>query len=288
MKVATLGRATRRSGPQTSLRGELVAQLVRKDLKVKYQGSTLGFMWSLANPLLTLVVYTFVFTVVFPSRVPKFGFFLMSGLLIWNFFSLGVSGAATSILGNAGLVKKVPFPHSALPLAAIGFAGVQVVLQYVVLIIALSVGGMAPLRPELLLLVPATFVALVFTVGLGMFVAATTVRLRDTQHILEVALFAWLYVTPIIYQVSLVHDRFGGGLVEKLYYLNPMTGVVISFQRALYGQVYYPGTDKLLLASADDLFYLKALAVGFVVSAVVFLVGRWQFRRLSADFAEEL
>lgn len=280
--------AVRSDGAQTRLRSELIRQLVRKDLKVKYQGSSLGFVWSLANPLLTLVVYTFVFAVVFKSPVPRFGFFLMSGLLIWNFFTMGVSGAATSILGNAGLVKKVPFPHSSLPLASIGFAGVQVALQYLVLLVALFVLDMPPIRPHLLLLIPALVVAMTMTVGLGFFVAASTVRLRDTQHILEVALFAWMWLTPIIYPASLVQNFTGTGLGQWLYYLNPMAGVVIAFQRALYGVVFYPGTNDLLMPSDSVYFYLGALGIGLVVAVGVLWLGLWQFRRLSADFAEDL
>ncbi len=273
---------------QTRLRLDLITQLVRKDLKVKYQGSSLGFLWSLANPLLTLVVYTLVFAVVFRSPVPKFGLFLMSGLLVWNFFTMGVSGAATSIIGNAGLVKKVPFPHTALPLSSIGFAGVQVVLQYVVLVAALFVLGMPPIRPHLLLLVPAVLVATMMTVGLGLFTAASTVRLRDTQHMLEVGLFAWMWACPIIYPASMVHQVVGDGLLSWLYYVNPMSGVVVAFQRALYGVVHYPGTTDLLLPSDSVWFYLQALGIGFVVAAGVLALGVWQFRRLSADFAEEL
>lgn len=289
MNVATTGEeADKARKAQTALRTELVSQLIRKDLKVKYQGSTLGFVWSLANPLLTLVVYTFVFSVVFKSAVPKFGLFLMSGLLVWNFFSMGVAGASGSILYNAGLVKKVPFPHSALPLAAIGFAAVQVVLQYVVLIVVLFVAGLPPVRPQLYLLIPAIVVALTATLGLGFFVAASTVRLRDTQHILEVGLFAWMWATPVIYQAGLVHRFLGDGPLSLLYYLNPMASVVVSFQRALYGVVYEPGTKTLLLASADDSFYLQVLGIGFVVALLFLWAGRWQFRRLAANFAEEL
>ncbi len=279
---------------QTRLTFALIFQLVRKDLKVKYQGSSLGFIWSLANPILLLAVYTFVFQYVFKSQVPMFGFFLMSGLLIWSFFSMAVMGASTSILANAGLVKKVPFPHTALPLASVGFAAVQVILQFLVFVVALVLFGYAPLRPELLLLLPALVVVLTLTVGLGLFVAATTVRLRDTQHILEVLMFAWMWITPIIYPPSFVHNVLGP-TAQTLYYLNPMAGVVISFQRALYGVVRYPElpggaapSGQLLLASDSDLFYLKALALGFVVSAAIFAVGLWQFRRLSKDFAEEL
>lgn len=277
-----------RSKGQTDLRLHLISQLIRKDLKVKYQGSSLGFLWSLANPLLLLVVYTFVFQFVMKTPVPLFGFFLMTGLLIWNFFSMGVMGASTSITGNAGLVKKVPFPHTALPLASVGFAAVQVALQYLVLLVALVVSGRGPFRPELLLLVPATLVAVTLTVGLALFVSSTTVRLKDTQHILEVLMFAWMWLTPVIYPASLVHNLLGGGLLQWAYYLNPMAGVVSAYQRALYGVVRYPDSGSLLLASDSTGFYIGTLALGLAVSVGVLALGVWQFNRLSADFAEEL
>lgn len=275
-----------RESSQTRLTFALIRQLIRKDLKVKYQGSSLGFVWSLANPLLMLVVYTFVFQFVLRSGVPMFGFFLLSGLLIWNFFSLGVSGAATSVIANAGLVKKVPFPHSALPLAQVGFAGVQVLLQFAVFLAALVVAGWAPIRPEVFLVLPALVVAVVLTIGLGLFVAATTVRLRDTQHILEVLMFSWMWVTPIIYPAGMVTQLLGTW--QWLYYLNPMAGVAVSFQRALYGIVYYPDTGQLLLASDSMAFYLLVLGIGLCVSGLILWLGVWQFRRLSRDFAEEL
>ncbi len=279
---------SRRRSDQSRLRTQLIKQLVRKDLKIKYQGSTLGFAWSLANPLLMLLVYTLVFTVVFKGNTTSFfGFFLLSGLLIWNFFQMSVMGAATSITGNSGLVKKVPFPHIALPLSSIGFAGVQVALQYLVLIVAMSVTGLVPLRPELLLLIPALVVVVTLTLGLSLLVAATTVRYKDTQHILEVLMFAWIWASGVIYPPSLVHDKLGGGLKLDLYYLNPMAGVTATFQRAIYGQLY--GTDgKLILASTSAWFYLKILGLGFVVSLAILAVGALQFRRQSADFAEEL
>jgi ABC-2 type transport system permease protein len=286
----------RGSNVQTRLRTELISQLVRKDLKVKYQGSSLGFIWSLANPMILLAVYSFVFAFVFPNSMPQFGLFLMSGVLIWNFFTMAVSGAAGSILGNAGLVKKVPFPHSALPLASVGFAGVQVALQYLVLVAAFFVFRMPPFRPHLLLLIPALVVALTLTIGLGFFTAASTVQLRDTQHILEVVLFAWFWLTPIIYSASMVNKQIakagftfaGSGLLSWAYYLNPMAGVVVAFQRALYGVVFYPGTHDLLLPSDSVFFYLKALGIGFVVALIVLVVGVRKFRRQSADFAQDL
>lgn len=273
---------------QQRLRWQLVLQLVRKDLKVKYQASALGFLWSLANPMLILIVYTLVFAVVFKSRVPLFGLFLMSGMLIWNFFTMGVNGATFSIVANAGLVKKVPFAHEALPLASVGFAGVQVALQYAVLIVGFFVVGRPPVRPELLLLIPALSIVLMAALGLGFFAAAATVRLRDTQHLIEVALFAWMWATPIIYPATLVHTYLGDGFAFWAYYLNPLAGPVVAFQRALYGVVYYPGTNDLLLPSADNVFYLKAMGISAIPATALLILGVWFFRKRSADFAEEL
>lgn len=274
---------------QQRLRRELITELVRKDLKVKYQGSALGFMWSLANPILILLVYSFVFQFVLKSNVPLFGLFLMSGLLIWNFFTMSVSSAATSITGNAGLVKKVPFPHSALPLASVGFAGAQVALQYVVLLVALIIARHPPIRPELVLVVPALIVAIVMTVGMALLVSSVTVRYRDMQHFLEVALFAWFWITPIVYPAGMVREILGGGWALWGFFVNPMAGVVVSFQRALYGTVYYPDhPGKLILPSPSFGFYLGTLAIGFVVACAVFALGYTQFTRRSSDFAEEL
>jgi ABC-2 type transport system permease protein len=271
---------------QTRLRGELVRQLIRKDLKVKYQGSSLGFLWSLANPLLLLAIYTAVFQYILKMDIPFFGLFLMSGLLVWNFFSMSVSSCATSILGNAGLVKKVPFPHAALPIASIGFAGVQVALQLGVLVVILTVVGMAPIRPELALVIPATIIVIMLAIGLGFFVAATTVRFRDTQHILEVALFAWFWLTPIVYQPGMVRNQLGESH-QWIYYLNPMSGVVVNFQRALYGTVRHP-SGSYLLPSDEDSFYLQVLGQAMIIAVALLCLGVWQFRRMSADFAEAL
>src|SRR5512133_3170575 len=102
--------AQQRARAQSRVRWELLSGLTRKDLKGEYQGSALGFLWSLANPLLLLVVYSFVFQVVFKSGIPSFGIYLMSGLLVWNAFSGSLGSACGSVVGNAGLVKKVRFP----------------------------------------------------------------------------------------------------------------------------------------------------------------------------------
>jgi ABC-2 type transport system permease protein len=276
-----------RARAQGRVRWELLAGLVRKDLKVKYQGSVLGFLWSLANPLLLLVVYTFVFQVVLKSGIPQFGFYLLSGLLVWNAFAGAVGTSTGAVVGNAGLVKKVRFPLSVLPLSAVGFALVHFALQLFVLLVAMAVAGQTQfVGPHLLLAIPAIAVAILFTVALSFLVAGLNVRYRDTQHVVEVALMAGFWVNPIVYSVSLVRGELGG--LYWAYFLNPMAGVVVTLQRALYARnPVLPGGSTVLAADGYG-FYLKVLALGALVSVLLLVLGLWVYRRLSADFAEEL
>ncbi len=283
--VSTTSRERARA--QGRVRWELLAGLVRKDLKVKYQGSVLGFVWSLANPLLLLVVYTFVFQVVLKSGIPQFGFYLLSGLLVWNLFAGAVGMSTGAVVGNSGLVKKVRFPLSVLPLSQVGFGLVHFGLQLFVLLVAMAVAGHTAFAgPNLALAVPAIAVAVLFTTALSFLVAGLNVRYRDTQHVVEVVLMAGFWVNPIVYSVSLVENELGG--LYWAYYLNPMAGVVVAMQRALYAQNPTLPGGSTVLASDGYVFYLEKLGIGAVVSLVLLAVGLWAYRRLSADFAEEL
>ncbi len=279
----------RRSRAQTRVRWELLRNLIRKDLKVKYKGSTLGFAWSLANPLLILVVYTFVFQIVLKTGVPRFGVYLMSGLLVWNAFSFSVSAACGSVVANANLVKKVRFPLAVLPLSAVGFAAVHFVLQLAVLFVIIVSLGYDVLGLQLLLLLPAGAVAVVFTVALSMLVSAVNVRYRDTEHLLEVALLAWFWLNPMVYPFGLIRDQLQEW--TWVYLLNPMAAVVATFQRAIYNQaetVRPDGSRLEVLADPGYAFYLEHLAVAGVISLVLLWVGVSVFRRMRADFAEDL
>jgi ABC-2 type transport system permease protein len=276
-----------RSRAQGRVRWELLVGLVRKDLKVKYQGSVLGFLWSLANPLLLLVVYTFVFQVVLKSGIPQFGFYLLSGLLVWNMFAGAVGTSTAAVVGNSGLVKKVRFPLSVLPLSQVGFAVVHFVLQLFVLLVVMAVTGNTEFAgPQLLLAVPAIAVALLFTVAVSFLVAGLNVRYRDTQHVVEVVLMAGFWINPIVYSVSLVKTELGD--LYWAYFLNPMAGVVVAMQRALYAQNPTLPNGSTVLAADGYAFYLEKLGIGALVSAAVLALGLWVYHRLSADFAEEL
>lgn len=276
-------RATR----QRTVRRELLVGLVRKDLKVKYQGSALGFLWSLANPLLTLAVYSFVFGVVLKNGVPSFGFYLMCGLLLWNAFSSAVSGACTSVIGNSGLVKKVPFPLSVLPLSAVAFAIVHYLLQMGILILVMAVfGHWRHWDAGLILIAPALLVGLVFTTAICFLVAALNVRYRDTEHIVEVVLLAGMWLNPIVYSTSLLRSTLIRHHLWDVYFLNPMADCVVAMQRALYGNLVARGNP--VLPDAGLAFYFVRLGVGAVVSLVLLWATSRLYYRMSADFAEEL
>lgn len=277
-----------RTRAQSRVRRELLVGLIRKDLKVKYQGSVLGFLWSLANPLLLLIVYTFVFGVVLKNGIQQFGFFLLSGLLVWNMFAGSVSTATDSVVGNSGLVKKVRFPLGILPMTAVGFNLVHFGLQLLVLVVVMLLSGFTSvIGPGLVLLLPALAVGLTFTVALSYLVAGLNVRYRDTKHIVEVVLMAGFWVNPIVYSFSQVGPKLAHHGLANVYFLNPMAGVTVAMQRAIYAKNVLANGHRVL-ADPGYLFYFERLGAGAVVSLLFLWLGTSTYRRLSADFAEEL
>jgi ABC-2 type transport system permease protein len=287
---AALARA--RAAAQGRIRWELLSQLVRKDLKVKYQGSAIGFAWSLANPLIQMAIYYVIFTKVFDNHVPDYAVYLMAGLLPFTCFSQGVSGASGSVVGAAGLVKKVSFPRLVLPLSAVGFAVVQFLLQLALLLVIVLVTTPAKFGLQTFLIVPAFVLLVTFTTALGILVSALNVRWRDTAHFVEIAMLVWFWANPILYAAGLVKGKLDAHGVFWVYFLNPMATVVSTFQRAIYEKAYYfdpvAGKQKLVLVDAGYALYFRNLAIGFAVSALVLLLARSVFNRLQADFAEEL
>jgi ABC-2 type transport system permease protein len=267
---------------------ELLLNLVRKELKVRYKNSTLGFLWSMLNPAMYLVVFYVVFQLVLKAQIPYFPVFLLSGLLAWNLFSSSLAGATGSITGNASLVNKVWFPREILPLASIGANFVHFMLQGVVLVAALLVFRFDVDWGYLWLVVPAMVTLLLLTAAFAIFLAAANVYARDTQHLLELALLAWIWMTPIIYawdlQASEIADR---GRSPMLTLLNPMTSIVLAFQRGLYG-ITVDDTGRRLLPLESSLWYARNLAVVAVIAGALLVLAMRVFARAEGSFSEEL
>lgn len=270
---------------------ELLLSLVRKELKVKYKNSVLGFLWSMLNPLLTLVVYYFVFQVVLRNGIPLFAVFLLCGLLIWNFFSAALPGATQSVVGNAGIVKKVSFPREILALAPVGAALYFFFLQALILLAAVVVFQVHVAWAYVPLLIPAIVALVLFTSALAIFLAAVNVYLRDTQHLLELVLMAWFWATPIAYQYELIAFHFRvRHWPTWLMMFNPVTPVVVTFQRAIYGSAdpMSGGSRLSLLPPHGPIFYLIPLLAVIGVAAVLYVAALAVFSRLEGNFAEEL
>jgi ABC-2 type transport system permease protein len=269
---------------------ELLGQLIRKELKVKYKDSVLGFVWTLLRPLLYLLVYAVAIGVFLGSGkvIPDFGVYLFSGLLAWTLFTDIIGGCTGSIVGNAGLVKKVYFPRELFPLSVVGASLVNVLLQAVILLGAYLVTWRFPAAADLPL-VPLALVALVlFATGLGLVLAAGNVFLRDITYLVEVGLLLWFWMTPIVYdwtkvRTTLVEEQ-GLTWLFQVYMANPIANVVLAFQRALW-----PGghTEAGAAFYYDGNLYAR-LGVLIVVGLVFVWFAQRMFARSQGNFAQEL
>jgi len=266
---------------------EILGNLARKELRVRYKSTVLGVAWSMLNPLLYLVVFYVVFTFFLPNAIPDFPIYLLSGLLPWTLFSSGLSGATTSILSGGNLVTKVAFPHELLPLATVRAQTVNFGFQLIVLVGFLIAFGHPLFHRGVILLPLALGVLLLFIVALGFATATWNVRYRDTGHLVELALLMWFWSTPIVYPAATVLGPDGlGSLGRTLYLLNPLTNVVLAFQRGIYGGTSEEGLD-LLPAPGLRWYGFRLLVVGAVSLGILALSWRLFYRR-SGDFAEEL
>jgi ABC-2 type transport system permease protein len=289
--LAAREQGTRRPGPFRRAGDvwryrELLVNLTRKELKVKYKNSALGFVWSLLNPALYLVVFYVVFDKILQAGLPSYPIFLLTGLLPWNLFSTALGSSTTSISGNAGLVGKVWFPREILPLASIGAALVHFFLQMLVLCAALVAFRYSPSWDYLWLVLPGLLTLLVFLAALAIACSAINVYARDTQHLLELVLLAWFWMTPIVYTYEQVRSKIG-----SWYLANPMVSVVLAFQRGIYGKTSYDdgsGTLVRIIPDASVLWYFRNLAIVAAVSFGLLLVALWIFGRLEDNLAEEI
>ncbi len=272
---------------------EILVNLVRKELKVKYTASVLGALWSLLNPLVYLGVFTFV-TRVLGSGIPDFPVYLLSGLLAWNLLSASLQGATQSLVDNANLVKKVAFPHEILPLSAVGVALVDFVLQSAVLFVFVAIFHGFRL-PELALWPLAFLALLVLVVALALWLAALNVRYRDVGHLLSIGLVVWFWATPIVYASYQAKQLAEGGTgmwlgVPRfaLYLLNPVTDVVEGFHRAIYA-VVAPAEHRAPVLFDVGLGWIVGVLLATLGASLVALRLAWgYFFQRSADFAEEL
>ena len=253
---------------------DLLLNLVRRDLAVRYRRSVLGFLWSFLNPLLMMLVFSIVFQVVRPLSVRNYALFVLTGLLAWNFLAGSLSGAVRSITGNANLIDKVYFPREMLPISVVLANLINFLLSLVVFIpLALLFG--AQFSPWTLALPLIVGVQVVLVTGVALLLATVNVFYRDTELVLDVGLTAWFFLTPIFYELELLPKNVFGlsfDVWRLVYTVNPMATLVTDYRYVLL--YAYPVIRHTLIS----------LGIGVALLAFGWLV----FRRFAPTFAEEV
>lgn len=247
---------------------EMIKNLVLRDLKSRYKESVLGFLWMLVNPLLQLVVYTIVFSVIMRANIDKFYLFLFVALVPWIFFNSCLTGGSYVIFEAQDMIKKIYFPREIVPLAFSLSQFVNMVLSFVVIFVVVIISGVKVKLLGLLMLPLVMLIELLLGVGVSLIVSSLSVYYRDLQQILGVVALAWMYMTPILYPVEYVPEELGFVIL-----LNPMAPIIVSYREILYyGKV------------PDATTLISALAVGIIS----LIVGSCVFDKLQKGFAEEL
>ena len=251
----------------------LIRALVARELKARYRGSVLGYFWSLINPLLLLLIYSFVFNVVLPGirplAVEPYALFMFCGILPWTWFSSSLVESSDVLISSGNLIKKVLFPAEVLPVVTVTANMVHFFFGLPIL------GGFLiyyarPLRFEELIWFPIlVLVQFILTLGLALILSSLTVHFRDIKDILSNLLTFWFFATPIIYPMSMAPPN-GKAFLD----LNPFTHIAVSYQEILFYDGPF-GHWKWLLALGG-------------ASVVLFMVGYFLFDRLRDSFAEEV
>jgi len=234
---------------------DLLRSLVARDLRVKYKGSSLGFVWSLLHPLVMMAVYTIALRFIVRIPIENYPVFLLSGLLPWMFTSSALSGATGTIADNGSLVRKVAFPRAVLPLGAIASQFVQFVLAYGTVLLVFAAAGLSR-SPALVTVIPIALLQLAFTAGLGLMLATAYVYFRDTRHLFDVFLQVWFWLTPIVYSLSLVPAEY-----QRWFLLNPMALFVTAYRSAVLSQTFPDARLVAVLAAIA----VTSLAAGLTV-----------------------
>jgi lipopolysaccharide transport system permease protein len=249
----------------------LIQSLVGRELKARYRGSVLGFFWSFVNPLLLLLTYVLVFTVVLPTGVHSpamepFALFFFCGILPWTWFSSSLLESAGVLIAGGNLIKKVLFPAEVLPVVTVFANLAHFVLGLPILLVFLIYYGR--LRPEALLLPLPVLVQLVFTLGLALAISALTVHFRDIQNILGHLLHLLFFASPVLY---LYGERQGA--IRAFLRLNPMSHILVAYQQILFDGHFH---------------HWEGLGAAALTALATFAVGAFLFERLRDTLAEEV
>ncbi|MBO0727856.1 MAG: ABC transporter permease [Acidimicrobiaceae bacterium] len=253
----------------------MIRELALTEFKLKYQGSVLGYVWSIVKPLLMFAVLYVVFTHVLRigSNVPHYAQQLLLGIVLWTFFTDSTMIAISSIVDRGDLLRKVYFPRIVIPVSTSISALITLVLNFVVVLVFIVAGGV-PLRPSGLALVPLLIEFYILALGSSLLLAALYVRFRDFKHIWEVLIQALFYATPIIYPLSILP----AGLAT-LFAFSPIAQIIEDARWALISPA---------ALTSGQVLHWPLMLVPYLLPIVVFAIGYRYFESAAASFAEEI
>ena len=247
---------------------DLLRYLVMRDLKVRFQQTFIGVLWIVVQPLIQLLIFFVIFGVLVkvPTDNIPYPIFYMSGFIVWQFFFQIVNSSAFSLLGNIGIITKIYFPRLVLPLSTTIGAIIDFVITFIVLLVFLLANHYA-ITPRFLLIPVLLLLVMVYSLGVGLLFGALMVVFRDTKNLLGFILQVWMFVSPIIYPISIVPDEY-----KVIFYINPLTGFIDSFRWVFLGTSSLP--------SASD------FAVSASVAVVLLITGMLAFRSMENRIAD--
>lgn len=247
---------------------QMIFSLVHKDLKGRYKGSVLGFLWTFLNPLLQLIVYTFLFSIVLRQGIEKYYLFLFVGLVPWIFFSTCVAGGSNCIITYGDLVKKIYFPREVLPISFVVSQFVNMLYTFIVIFIVLAVTRFGFNFTALWFLPFIMLVEFLLALGFTLLFSAITVYLRDVGHFLGIIVMAWQFLSPVMYPMEWVPSKF-----MNILRFNPMVPIINAYRDILYYKTIPT---------------LSTLGWAMLVGVVFIIIGELVFHKLQKGFAENL
>lgn len=247
---------------------QMLISLVQKDLRGRYKASVLGFLWTFINPLLQLVIYTIVFSVIMRAGIEDFYMFLFVALVPWIFFSSSLVGGSMAIVTGQDLVKKIYFPRIILPISYVISCFVNMLFSFIVIFAVIIIAGFGINFYALLFLPIVMIVELLLAMGIALITSACTVYFRDLEHILGLVSMMWMYLSPVVYPMDWVPER-----LVFVFNLNPMSPVITAYRDILY----YKKTPDV-----------STLAIAIVLGLVFIVLGSYIFDKLQKGFVEEM
>ena len=253
---------------------EMIFSLVRKELRGRYKGTALGFLWNFINPLLQLIVYTLVFSVIMRTGIEKYYLFLFVALVPWIFFSSALTGGAMCIINSQDLVKKIYFPREVLPISFTSSMLVNMLLSFVVVFAVLIITGYG-INPIACLFLPLIMVVeYIICLGICMLFCSLTVYFRDLQNILAVIAMAWQFLTPVMYGQEMVESALANHpLMMTIWNCNPTTPLINAYREILYYK---------------QIPNMRYVSMALLLGVAVCVIGWATFEKLQRGFAEEL